>query len=145
MSTTNGSIAFTKAHPAGPTVEARRCPTLSALEGRRMRILATGAAGTVGGYLPDGVIRTDIEELDVSDRDAVKEAFERHSPDAILHLAAETDVDRCEREPQRAFLHNALGTRNVALECRRRDLRLAYVSTAGVFFGDKPDPYHEFD
>ncbi len=110
------------------------------------RILATGARGTLGGYLPDeDVLKTDIDELDVTDRDTVSAWLNTTEPEIVLHLGAETDVDSCELNPDRAFEVNALGTRNVALECARRDIKLLYVSTAGVFGGEKHTPYNEFD
>jgi dTDP-4-dehydrorhamnose reductase len=63
----------------------------------------------------------------------------------VFHLAAETDVDRCEREADHAFATNALGTQNVALACGEKDLPMVYISTAGVFDGKKETPYNEFD
>lgn len=110
-----------------------------------MKILATGAGGVVGSYLPDDVVRTDIEDLDVRDPTQVAQGIEEHDPDVLIHLAALTDVDTCQLDPDAAFEVNALGTLNVALECAARDTPLVYVSTAGVFSGDKPDPHHEFD
>lgn len=110
-----------------------------------MKILATGAAGVVGSYLPDDVIRTDVGDLDVRDRTQVARGLDTHDPHVVLHLAALTDVDMCQLDPDEAYRTNALGTLNVALECAARDTPLAYVSTAGVFGGAKPDPYHEFD
>lgn len=110
-----------------------------------MKILATGGKGTLGSYLPDHVLRTDVTTLDVTDREQVARAIEEHRPDVVLHFAAETDVDLCELEPDRAYRVNALGTRNVALECSARDVPLVFVSTAGVFSGDKQSPYNEFD
>jgi len=110
-----------------------------------MKILATGAAGVVGGYLPAEVVKTDIDTLDVRERAQVSSALQEHKPDLVIHLAAATDVDQCELDPDHAYRTNALGTRNVALACAERGITLVYVSTAGVFFGDKADPYHEFD
>ncbi|HEV8141530.1 MAG TPA: dTDP-4-dehydrorhamnose reductase [Methylomirabilota bacterium] len=118
------------------------------------RLLVTGAAGMVGAYVADvfhdwQVVLTDIvgdvERLDVRDPDDVRRAVARTAPDAVLHLAAETDVDACEREPDRAHLTNALGTRYVAAACQAADVPLVYVSTAGVFSGDKSEPYVESD
>jgi dTDP-4-dehydrorhamnose reductase len=109
------------------------------------RVLATGAGGMVGHYLPTDVVRTDVAELDICDPAAVDAAIEEHRPDVVLHLAAETNVDRCEQEPDRAYAINAIGTHNVALACRRHDVELVYVSSAQVFDGEKHDPYHEFD
>ncbi len=62
-----------------------------------------------------------------------------------MHLAAETDVDKCELEPDQAYLTNTIGTQNVALSCQKRDIIMVYVSTIGVFDGNKPEPYTEFD
>lgn len=110
-------------------------------------VLVSGAAGTLGSYLPDEswIVRTDKPELDVSSRGAVASALDEFQPDFFLHLAAETDVDLCEQEPERAFRVNALGTANVAMECAARGVTLLYVSTAGVFGGSKPTAYNEFD
>ncbi len=114
-------------------------------------ILATGAKGMMGGYLPtvygsDEIVITDIDELDVRDRAAVEAAIDKHRPSRVFHLAAETDVDRCEKEPDHAYRENVIGTLNVALACQKRDIEMVYISTVGVFGGiDKADLYTEFD
>src|SRR5262249_52338866 len=102
-------------------------------------------------FSPDELFRTDMHEandvhaLDTRDPNAVMHLFARVRPTIAVHLAAETDVDRCERENDHAFRSNALGTLNVALACQRFDCDMVYISTAGVFDGTKPDPYTEFD
>lgn len=96
---------------------------------------------------------TDIERLahdpedriDVTDAAGLDRAVADFRPDAVLHLAAMTQVDECEKRPDEAYAVNAVGTRNVALLCRRHRLDLVYVSTGSVFAGTKPTPYHEFD
>lgn len=114
-------------------------------------ILATGAKGMMGSYLgtvygDDEIIITDIEELDVRDRAQVEAAAEKYKPSHIFHLAAETDVDLCEKEPDHAYRTNALGTLNVALTCQKLDIPMVYISTIGVFGGiEKADLYTEFD
>lgn len=120
-----------------------------------MRILVTGAAGAVGSYVSqvfadDELVLTDLRgklehALDVRDPDAVSTAVADTKPDVVLHLAAATDVDECERDHDLAFATNAIGTQNVALACRNAGCELVYISTAGVFRGDKPEPYTEFD
>jgi dTDP-4-dehydrorhamnose reductase len=119
-----------------------------------MRILVTGAAGAVGSYVPRVFedaelvltdIRGDLLRLDVRDPHAVSQMVADVTPDLVLHLAAATDVDECERDHDLAFATNAIGTQNVALACRDADVELVYISTAGVFGGDKPEPYTEFD
>jgi dTDP-4-dehydrorhamnose reductase len=110
-----------------------------------VKILATGADGMLGSYLPEDAVRTDVETLNVRDRQAVADALETHRPDFVFHLAAQTNVDLCEQQPEEAFRTNALGTQNVALACASQGATLVYVSTGSVFPGVKPEPYHEFD
>jgi dTDP-4-dehydrorhamnose reductase len=117
-------------------------------------MLVTGASGMVGSYVPEAfkdydLVSTDMVEgcqrLDVRDPTEVMRVVKEVKPDVVLHLAAATDVDRCEQEPDLAFHTNAIGTQNVALACQEFDVTLVYVSTAGVFGGEKAEPYNEFD
>jgi len=124
-----------------------------------MKILVTGAAGMLGSSLcpiltqsGHEVLATDlaavddgIESLDVRRYKQVEETVGKIRPDIVMHLAAETDVDKCEIEPDHAFLTNTIGTQNVTLACQNRNIVMVYISTIGVFYGDKPEPYTEFD
>lgn len=87
----------------------------------------------------------EIQALDITQIDEVFKSAQAMKPDYIFHLAAETDVDRCEKDPDHAFRVNTIGTENIALVCQKLGIRLVYISTAGVFFGDQQDPYTEFD
>lgn len=119
-------------------------------------ILVTGAEGMVGSHLgdvfaDDELFRTDMvgsasaAQLDIRDRNQVMKMIERVQPSMVLHMAAETDVDRCEREPDHAYRSNMVGTMNIALACQAFNVELVYVSTTGVFDGANPEPYTEFD
>lgn len=128
-----------------------------------MRILVTGANGMLGVDLcalaesaGHELIRTDIgvreglhvsawEHLDTTDTGAVRQALLRFAPEAVIHAAAWTDVDGCERSPDRAFRMNAMSTWNVAASCAEQDCLLAYLSTDFVFDGVTNRPYTEFD
>ncbi len=116
-----------------------------------MRVLVTGARGMMGMDVcrvfaeQHEVIATNIEELDVRDAEAVLTFAEQVEPDLVLHLAAATDVDECERNPDAAYLANTIGTRNVALACQRTDAVMVYISTIAVFDGHKTEPYTEYD
>lgn len=89
---------------------------------------------------------TDIDTLDVRDLDSVRRRITNGRYSAVVHLAAETDVDRCEREPLHAHATNGVGTQNVALACQATDVVMIYTSTAGVFGGDgAPGPFTEND
>ena len=83
--------------------------------------------------------------LDIRDPVAVSDVFTDYVPDVVLHLAAATDVDRCEQDPEWAYAVNAVGTQNVALACQTVGALLVYISTGNVFSGEKSEPYTEFD
>ncbi|MBI4349614.1 MAG: NAD(P)-dependent oxidoreductase [Elusimicrobia bacterium] len=116
-------------------------------------ILVTGANGMVGSYFaelsaefPEELDLTDRDTLDVRDWPAVRSRIRDGGYSHVIHLAAETDVDRCEVEPDHAYRTNAFGTQNVALACGEADAVLVYTSTAGVFGGDGAmGPFTETD
>lgn len=132
-----------------------------------MKILATGTAGMLGSSLVPAlvgaghdVLASDIDldnprpwgpsgprlhHLDVRDRDAVRTGVRTGHPDMIVHLAAETSLERCDAEPDHAWTTNTVATRYLALEARRARIPLVYISTAGVFDGEKDTAYTEFD
>jgi dTDP-4-dehydrorhamnose reductase len=97
-------------------------------------LTATGQSGQ------DGLV-----PMDIRDWHQVRNFIRDQQPELVLHLAAETDVDRCEQEPDHAYATNALGTENLAWACREQNAVLVYISTANVFDGEKPEPYTEYD
>ena len=118
------------------------------------RMLVTGAAGMVGGYVSETFADTELiltdragqtRALDVRDAQAVRAALEAARPEVVLHLAAATDVDRCEQEPEWAHQVNVEGTRHVAAACKAQGSILVYLSTGAVFSGAKSAPYIEED
>ncbi len=117
-----------------------------------MDVLVTGGKGMLGTDLCR-ILRerdyhvevTDIGDLDIRNRDLVQRTVEKLQPDWVIHLAALTDVDGCEREPDASFLTNTVGTQNVALACQSTNTVMTYVSTISVFDGTKCEPYTEFD
>lgn len=99
----------------------------------------------MGSYLDDRFVGLTRAELDVTDFECVRDAFQTVQPSGVLHLAAATNVDNCETESERTFQTNALGSLNVARACAEIDVPLIYISSAQVFAGDKDSAYHEFD
>lgn len=84
-------------------------------------------------------------EANVSDHEAISAVIRAAAPDLVIHSAAHTDVDGCERDPDLAFRVNALGTWNVASAARACGARLVTISTDFVFDGESRQPYTEFD
>ncbi len=112
-------------------------------------MLVTGANGMVGSYLQEvfenDLILTDIPEMDVTDKEKVCKMISEHKPEYVLHLAAETNVDKCEGEIEHAFKVNAIGTQNVALACLESGSTMIYISTGGVFNGIARQAHTEYD
>ena len=84
-------------------------------------------------------------DADVTDEQEVKLAIKHALPEAVVHAAAFTAVDRCEAERDLAFRVNGEGTRHVALACRDLKIPMLYLSTDYVFDGEKTEPYVEAD
>jgi len=114
------------------------------LSKKEPKILITGADGMVGSYIDFG-IKTDKNTLDISNEKAVKDFFNEHHPEIVIHLAAETDVDLCQRDPSHGYKINTIGTYNIALAAREFNVKMVYISTTAVFDGKKKEPYLEED
>jgi len=129
-----------------------------------MKILITGANGQLGtelhyilregvselGNIPETfigstIVAVDIEDLDITDPEAVELCFAKHHPEIVFNCAAMTNVDGCEGNEDAAYLVNAVGPRNLALACAKHDCRLLHVSTDYVFDGLGTMPYVETD
>jgi dTDP-4-dehydrorhamnose reductase len=116
-----------------------------------MRILITGSNGMLGRDLwaflraRHQVLGADLPKVDITNLRLVQGAIQGAGLDAVIHTAAFTAVDDCERRPEVAFQVNAEGTRNVAIACREASVPLLYISTDYVFDGRKPTPYLEND
>ncbi len=115
----------------------------------KMRIVITGAGGQLGRSLQEVLAGQQVLPLihadgDVSDPRIIAR-IAGWQPDVVIHAAAMTDVDGCERDPDAAFCVNGLGTRNVALACQQAGAAMVYISTDYVFDGTKGRPYDEWD
>lgn len=115
-----------------------------------MRIAITGANGQLGQLLcavfgqRHEIIPLSRAELDIEQPAAVDQLVATQA-ELVLHPAAFTNVDGCARDPQRAYRANALGTKYVALACRRLNAPLVYISTNEVFDGAAERAYYEYD
>lgn len=117
-----------------------------------MKVLVTGASGQLGFDVCRELRQRGIEhrglsskELDIRDGAAVQRMLEEYRPDAVIHCAAYTQVDRAEEEPEQCFAVNALGTRNIARACAAVGAKLLYISTDYVFPGTGERPYEPED
>lgn len=115
-----------------------------------MKVLVTGAKGQLGydvlnelakrGYEGVGV---DVQEMDITDPEAVKSVLNKVKPDAVVHCAAWTAVDMAEDDDKVSKVRaiNADGTRYIAQQCKELGCKMLYLSTDYVFDGQGTEPW----
>lgn len=117
-----------------------------------MRILVTGVKGQLGydvvnelekrGHTAIGV---DIDEMDITDAEAVDRVITEADVEAVIHCAAYTAVDAAEDNLELCRKVNAAGTENIAKVCKKLDLKMVYISTDYVFDGEGERPWEPDD
>jgi dTDP-4-dehydrorhamnose reductase len=127
------------------------------------RVLITGSNGLLGTNLlqrvlshghdvPIGLSRGECQNAslgdfqfiraDLAEPGVAEDAIERARPDVVIHTAAMTNVDGCERQRDEAWATNALAPAYLARTCARHAVRLVHLSTEYVFDG-LAGPYGE--
>ena len=89
--------------------------------------------------------RNNTISCDLRDEKQVAELINHYHPELIIHSAAITDVDLCEREPKLAHDVNTIATRNLTWYASKIHSAFIYISTDYVFDGEKDTPYIEED
>jgi dTDP-4-dehydrorhamnose reductase len=113
------------------------------------KILITGGSGVLAQYVKKSLknfilLLPTHQELDITNQKVVEDFFKKNNPDTVIHLAAKTNVDECEENPDETLLVNSQGTKNIAETCKKNDSLLVYVSSAAVFDG-KRNIFYEDD
>ena len=121
------------------------------------KVFITGCGGMLGKAVYEQfaphcqVLATDIdlnepwlEYGDVIDFQKISEKAFTFEPDLIINLAALTDLEFCEKNPEITWKTNALGAENMALISKRLGATHIYISTAGIFDGQK-EYYNDFE
>ncbi|MBY6018286.1 dTDP-4-dehydrorhamnose reductase [Halomonas denitrificans] len=116
-----------------------------------MKVLVTGDGGQLAYELsqtrPEGVqlVSLSVQQLDITDREAVIAKFEEVQPDVVINAAAYTAVDKAEKDQAMAYAVNESGAENLALACRQWSAKLVHISTDFVFDGSSTTPYQPED
>lgn len=138
---------------------------MSIESGMKKKVLVTGANGLLGQKLI-GLLRNDISveligtgkgasrlpeswagsytwmELDITDREEVLEVFAATKPDSVIHTAAMTQVDDCEKDREGCRILNVDAVKYVIEACEKQDSHLIHLSTDFIFDGED-GPYTE--
>lgn len=119
---------------------------MNELEKRGLFGVGTDLAPAYAG-MQDGtaVTRMPYVSLDITDPEAVSRTIREAAPDAVVHCAAWTAVDKAEECPELCRKVNADGTRNIAAICRELDIPMMYFSTDYVFNGNGTRPWEPED
>lgn len=117
----------------------------------KARMLIIGAGGFLGTHVARAaahsfeVFRGGREaasdsasvQIDITDASSVDAAFQRIKPDVVLLLAALSDIDQCQAQPDLALAVNFRGPTHVANACALANAKLLFTSSAAVFDGHK--------
>lgn len=117
-----------------------------------MRILVTGSTGQLGhdvvrvGKSYDfEMIGIGSKDLDITNRDSVRKSLINIRPDAIIHCAAYTAVDKAEDDREKCYNVNVNGTKYLAEISNEINSKFMYISTDYVFDGQGDKPFKETD
>lgn len=116
-----------------------------------MKVLVTGANGQLGYDVVKELQKQNIEcfgatrkDFDIIDFEATRNFIINYSPDAVIHCAAYTAVDKAEDEKEQCYLVNFEATENIAQICKKINAKMLYISTDYVFDGTK-EGFYEVD
>lgn len=118
-----------------------------------MKVLVTGSKGQLGSELsslldrefPGVATYTDVEDLDITDRNAVKDYILEGQFTHIVNCAAFTAVDKAETEQTLCYAINTEAVKNIAEAAALCGVRVIHISTDYVFDGKSCRPYIEAD
>lgn len=117
------------------------------------RILITGANGQLGNALrlelagdPNiDAVYTDVEDLDITNAEAVENFLRDNAIEMMVNCAAYTAVDRAESDELRAAAINTEAVGIIGQAAGRLGIRVIHISTDYVFSGESYRPYEEKD
>ncbi|MEH7299382.1 dTDP-4-dehydrorhamnose reductase [Neobacillus drentensis] len=117
-----------------------------------MKILVTGYTGQLGyDVVLEGqtrgfeMIGIGSKDLDITDKSAVYNFVKELNPDAIIHCAAYTAVDKAEDDKETCWNVNVNGTEYLAKAAKETNAKFMYISTDYVFDGEGTIPFQETD
>lgn len=114
-----------------------------------MKYLITGAQGQLGHDIINELKKRNeldcyapgMEEMDITNKEIVRELIGKYNPDVIFHCAAYTAVDKAEENKELCYDVNVNGTKNIVEAAKECNAKVVYISTDYVFDGTKDGVY----
>ena len=114
----------------------------------QMKVLVTGITGQLGSDVMAELLKRNIEavgaarkDFDLTNEEGMRKFIKAHEPDAVIHCAAYTAVDKAEDESELAMQVNGHATKVIAEVCKDINAKMIYISTDYVFPGNGDKPY----
>jgi len=124
---------------------------------KKTKVMILGCGGMLGEAVYNRfnnvcrVLATDIDlnepwlsYLDVRQWSQLQKTSLKFKPNLLINLAALTSLEYCENNPDDAYLTNGFGQENVCLLAKKINIPVVFISTAGIFDGQK-EFYNDFD
>lgn len=114
-----------------------------------MKYLITGASGQLGYDIINELKKRnefdyyapDMDEMDITNSNQVRQLIKSYNPDVIFHCAAYTAVDKAEENKEMCYDVNVNGTKNIVEAAKECNAKVVYISTDYVFDGTKEGLY----
>ena len=117
-----------------------------------MKVLVTGFNGQLGYDVVKELNKrniecqgVDLQDFDITDKEQTLEYIKGYAPDAVVHCAAYTAVDKAEDDEETCRKVNVDGSENLAVACKEIDAKMLYVSTDYVYGGNGEIPFETTD
>ena len=117
-----------------------------------MKILLTGSNGVLGSAIKEQLfLKSHLCVTYSIDRTSNNWEYDLHNIiiindfDALIHAAANTDVELCEKFDSICYNDNTLLTEKIAIIANNNNLKLVFISSTGVYGEYKDTPYFESD
>lgn len=98
----------------------------------------------LGDYIMEDAEQVRYKKLDIRNKRGFRELFHDFKPDAVIHAVSVGSPDFAEKNKEHTWEVDVVGTENIIDNCKELGSKLVYISSNGIYKGDKP-PYNEDD
>lgn len=115
-----------------------------------MKVLVSGSSGLLGSALVQaaprfGHLAMPLKRTELNWREPLANRALFGGVDIVIHAAANTNVEQCEKEPDACYRDNALLTEMIAAASADNGCKLVLISSSGIYGTHKTAPYCEYD